>query len=359
MGKCEVCEKKSNFVSTFLGVCRNCIIEKPERALEITEKRHKQSRNKFSLVYPVPSQGIDCDLCGNTCKINEDEAGFCGLKTNEKGNLITPRELVAEIYYDPHPTNCVPMRFCGASGIGYPKHSYTVGRESGYSNLSVFCLGCNYDCSFCQNWHYRDMVKTKESYKIKKQEFKALVHNRVSCVCFFGGDPSVQIEKIIEYCRYVEGKNKILRFCLETNGNFNHKLLKEFSEISLRSGGGIKFDLKFWNSDLNKAVTGVENRNSYECFRMLGDMHKERRAVPFLRASTLLIPGYISPDEVECIAKFISEVSHSIPYSLLAFYPRFEMKNLPPTSRKLAYECKSRASKYLEQVSIGNIKLLT
>ena len=59
------------------------------------------------------------------------------------------------------------------------------------------------------------------------------------------------MDKISVYCKEVEGKNKILRFCLETNGNFNQELLRDFAEISLRSGGGIKFDLKFWNSNLN------------------------------------------------------------------------------------------------------------
>lgn len=359
MCKCELCGKRSSVISSFLGVCRNCILEQPEKALQITDERHSQSRSRFSLPYPIPSQGIECGLCGNNCKIREGEEGFCGLKRNEKGRLLKPKELLAEVYYDPHPTNCVPMHFCGASGAGYPNYSYTAGREIGYSNLSVFCIGCSYDCSYCQNWHYREMVKKKENYQIKKQEFDSLVHNKVSCICFFGGDPNVQLDKISEYCKYVEGKNKILRFCLETNGNFNQKLLKEFSEISLKSGGGIKFDLKFWNSNLNKAITGVDNKNSMECFRMLGELHRERPKVPFLRASTLLIPGYVTPNEIEHIARFIADISSDIPYSLLAFSPKFEMKNLPYTTEKLAIECKKRATKHLSKVRIGNRWLLT
>lgn len=334
-------------------------MKRPEKALEITGERHKQSRIGFSMPYPISSQGIECCSCGNNCKIIEGEYGFCGLKKNEKGRLLKPKQLLAEVYYDPHPTNCVPMQFCGSSGMGYPNYSYTIGREIGYSNLSVFCVGCNYDCAFCQNWHHREMVKRKESYEIRKLDFDRFIHDKISCICFFGGDPSVQLDKISEYCKDVEGKNKILRFCLETNGNFNQKFLKKFAEISLRSGGGIKFDLKFWNSDLNEAITGVKNRNSYECFRMLGEMHRERVKVSFLRASTLLIPGYITPDEVEAIAKFIREISSAIPYSLLAFSPRFKMKSLPSTSMKLAYECKKKAKEYLEQVSIGNRWLLT
>jgi len=359
MGKCALCGEESNYISSFLRVCRSCIIDKPERALEITDERHAQSRTRFSLSYPEPSQGVECGLCGNNCRIGEGDVGFCGLKRNQKGRLLRPKELVAEAYYDPHPTNCVPMQFCGASGVGYPKYSYTVGREVGYDNLSIFCVGCSYDCSFCQNWHYREMVNRKENYEISKQEFDSMIHERVSCICFFGGDPCVQLDKISEYCKEVEGKNRILRFCLETSGNFNKNLLKEFAEISLRSGGGIKFDLKFWNPDLNKAVTGVNNHASYECFKMLGGLNRERVEVPFLRASTLLVPGYVTPSEVERIAKFISDTSSEIPYSLLAFSASFEMKSLPPTPRKLAYECKKRAQKYLEQVKIGNRWLLT
>lgn len=358
MGKCELCGEQSNVISSFLGVCRECIINRPERALKITSEKHTFSRIKFSLPYPEPSHGVECGLCGNNCRIGEGEVGFCGLKGNKRGKLLKPKELVAEAYYDKHPTNCVPIQFCGASGVGHPKYSYTAGREIDYYNLSVFCVGCSYDCSFCQNWRYREMLNRKESYGISKQDFDRMIHDKVSCVCFFGGDPAVQLDKISDYCKEVEGKNKILRFCLETNGNFNQELLREFAEISLRSGGGIKFDLKFWNSDLNKAVTGISNHNSYESFKILGAMHKERKEVPFLRASTLLVPGYITPDEVDHIAKFISETSSKIPYSLLAFSPRFEMKNFPLISRKLAHECKESAEKYLEHVRIGNKWLL-
>lgn len=358
MGICEICGKESKYISYFLELCRECIINNPAEALKISKQKHKESRRIFSLPYPKPSGGILCGLCGNKCKIPEGKVGFCGLKKNENRKLIRPEDLVAEVYYDSHPTNCVPMQFCGASGAGYPAYSYKERRETGYYNLSVFCVGCSYDCSFCQNWHYRGMVNRKESYQLSEQEFDSLVHSKVSCICFFGGDPCVQLDKISEYCKVVEGKNEILRFCLETSGNFNRKMLKEFAKISLGSGGGIKFDLKFWNPNLNKALSGVDNRKSYDCFRMLGEFHRERPEVPFLRASTLLVPGYVTPSEVECIAKFISDVSPDIPYSLLAFSPNFEMKTLPFTSSKLAYECKQRANKYLERVRIGNKWLL-
>jgi pyruvate formate lyase activating enzyme len=359
MGTCQLCGAKSKVISTFLGVCRSCIINKPEVALNVTDWQHALSRNRFFLPYPISSTGVKCGFCGNNCGIEEGKIGFCGLKINQDGKILKPKNLIAEAYYDPHPTNCVPMNFCGASGVGYPKYSYVEKREIGYSNLSIFCIGCSYDCSFCQNWHYREMGRKIEKYEITLEQFNLMVYEEVSCICFFGGDPCVQLDKISEYCKSVEGKNKILRFCLETNGNFNQKLLKNFADICFRSGGGIKFDLKFWNPNLNKAFTGVDNKNSYECFKLLGELHEKRREIPFLRASTLMMPGYITPVEVQCIAKFIGDIDSEIPYSLLAFSPNFEMKNLPFTSKKLAYECKTQAEKYLKKVRIGNKWLLT
>ncbi len=360
MGTCRLCGRRSKEISSFIGLCRECIVERPDEALKIAEQKHKELRGLFSLQYPIPSEGIKCDLCGNECRIPDGGVGFCGLTKNEGGRLVRPEDLIAEIYYDPHPTNCVPMEFCGASGAGYPEYSYTRGREYGYYNLSVFCIGCSSSCPFCQNWHFLEMLREKERYRISKEKFISYIHDKVSCVCFFGGDPTVQMDKIIDYCEEARERldDRILRFCLETNGNFNKGLLKRFATISLASGGGIKFDLKFYDPNLSKVITGMDNERSYECFEMLGDLHRERSRPPFLRASTLLLPGYVTPDEVEEIAKFISSISPDIPYSLLAFHPDFMMRDMPHTLRKTALECKKRAERHLKRVRIGNPWLL-
>ncbi len=110
---------------------------------------------------------------------------------------------------------------------------------------------------------------------------------------------------------------------------------------------------------MNKALTGVSNEKSYENFEKLVKLHKKRREVPFLIASTLLIPGYVSEEEVREISRFIASLDSSIPYSLLAFYPCFEMKDLPLTTRKFAESClKIAKEEGLERVRIGNIHLL-
>ena len=77
-------------------------------------------------------------------------------------------------------------------------------------------------------------------------------------------------------------------------------------------------------------------------------------------ASTLLVPGYVDYQEVGAIAKYISSLSPDIPYSLLAFYPRFYLKDLPTTSRAHALRCQEAARQAgLSRIHIGNVHMLS
>jgi len=44
------------------------------------------------------------------------------------------------------------------TGAGYPEFAYRRDVEHGYKNLAVFYHACSFDCLFCQNWHYRQLV---------------------------------------------------------------------------------------------------------------------------------------------------------------------------------------------------------
>jgi len=136
-------------------------------------------------------------------------------------------------------------------------------------------------------------------------------------------------------------------------------LLRQAAELSLKSGGCIKFDLKAWSEELNIALCGVSNKRTLENFRFLAQYTKERPSPPFLVASTLLVPGYIDKEEVARIASFIASLNPEIPYSLLGFHPQFFMSDLPATSRRVAYECLEAAKEAgVKRVRIGNLHLL-
>ncbi|MEM3439446.1 MAG: radical SAM protein [Candidatus Bathyarchaeia archaeon] len=363
--ECKLCGRRAKDISGFLGICGDCAKEGTEEALRIALDAHARSRARFGLPPRPPKNpsGLRCGWCGNDCRIGEGERGFCGLVENMEGRLIriagTPEVGIASAYLDPHPTNCVAAWACaGGSGAGYPKYSLARGPEYGFYNLAVFYGACSYDCLYCQNWHFRGMISKGE--RMSSEELASMASPRVTCICFFGGDPIPQIHHAIEAARIARRRRDgILRVCLETNGNMAQSWLDEIARISWESGGGIKFDLKCYNESLHIALTGVSNRQALENIRRLSKLHGDRPEVPFIRASTLLVPGYVDEEEVKAIAEYLASIDPTIPYSLLAYSPQFEMDDLPLTSARLAEACKRAAEEAgLERVNIGNRFLL-
>lgn len=363
--RCKVCKKEKGIISKSLGVCVECIRKFPEKTKPFIEKAHEISRKPFNLpsLFKSEEKGIKCKICANECRIPENQYGICGLRKNVGGRLLGPtfREAKVSWYLDPLPTNCVADWVCpGGTGCGYPEYAYKPGPEYGYYNLAVFFHACSLNCLFCQNWHFRTLTLKPEIKSI--EEFLSSLDPKVACICYFGGDPSPQLPFAIKASEEAlkTKKNKILRICWETNGLMNKNMLKKVIELSLYSGGCIKFDLKAWNENLHIALTGISNKKILENFAFVSKYIKERPKVPLLIASTLLIPGYIDEEEIKGIANFIAELNPEIPYRLLAFYPHFYMKDLPLTSKELAYKGYEIAKKIgLKNVSIGNIHLLS
>jgi len=370
LGRCQICGGKAATISEQLGVCIECIRRKPEAALQTASEVHARSRRVFGLPPKPPRdpEGISCGMCANNCRIGLHEKGFCGLVSNADGRLVrmggTPEKGVLEWYYDPLPTNCVAWWFCpGCTGAGFPRYAYRQSAETGYANLAVFYGACSLDRLFCQNWHYRYMSQNLSSI-ISAETLAEKVDAHVSCICFFGGDPSVQMPHALRTSelalKTAEGDGHILRICWETNGNMQKGFAEKAAELSFHSGGVVKFDLKAWDINLYTALCGVSNKATFENFRMIGDRYFEARPeVPVLTASTLLVPGYVDAEEVGNIARYIADVDPRIPYTLLAFHPQFKMDDLPTTSRRQASDCSDVAKRYLENVRIGNIHLLS
>jgi len=372
LGKCKICGNSGRSVTVGLGVCLRCIRERPEDALRVTEIAHIRARESYGLpgFPPKSGGGVPCGVCWNDCRIGPSEVGFCGLVSNVEGRLVrhggTASSGVLEWYYDPLPTNCVAWWFCpGCTGVGYPKYSWSAsGPERGHSNLAVFYGACSYDCLFCQNYHFR-LLSAKKEPTVTAESLASRASGNVSCICYFGGDPSPQMPHAIRTSELAIEKAKadgrIMRICWETNGYMKSQFLERAVELSLESGGNIKFDLKCWDENLAKAMCGVSNKPSLENFKIVGDkFYKRRSELPVLTASTLLVPGYVDVDEVRNLSSFISRIDVSIPYTLLAFAPNYEMYDLPTTSRKHAYECLEAAREEgLQNVRLGNLQLLS
>ncbi len=365
MARCQLCGKETVTISAVIGYCYQCLRQHWDKIRGKIFALHAKSREPFGLPPEIPraENGIRCHLCANACQIGVGEVGFCGIRKNAEGRLVGGTITGnLQFYYDPLPTNCVADWVCPAgTGVGYPEYAYKNGPEFGYYNLAVFYQACNFNCLYCQNWSFKEGFKHPHLVTIDEL-VEATFKKKVSCVCFFGGDPTPQIIHALAVSkRILNRKDKpILRICWETNGAVNPKILKQMAEISLNSGGCIKFDLKAWHEEVHLALCGVSNKQTLNNFAWLASLTKKRPTPPFLIASTLLVPGYVDVEEVREIARFIAKLNPDIPYSLLAFYPCFVLNDLPTTSYAHAMRCLEAAKEAgLRRVKIGNRHLLS
>jgi pyruvate formate lyase activating enzyme len=243
------------------------------------------------------------------------------------------------------PTNCVADWVCAGH------------RRYGFHNLAVFYASCSLNCLFCQNWHFRQSDPVA-SDGLSSRELAACANPRTFCVCYFGGDPASQMPHALASAHYLAERGVVV--CWETAGTQHPKLIDQAVQLSLETGGTVKFDLKAFDEGLHRALTGASNQRTLDNFSRAAARHSDRPGAPLVVASTLLVPGYITPDEVGSVARFISDINPDIPYALLGFGPNFYVPDLPPTSVGHAEAAVAAArAAGLTNVRVGNRHLLS
>lgn len=366
MATCAICSNSSPLISGAIGVCRTCLKERPDESLKITLSNHAKFRSEFGLPPRPPKtpSGKTCTLCAANCVMGEGETGYCGIRGVKNGRLwsLSTTEIGLLTYYlDPHVTNCCNAWFCPAtSGCGYPRYAVSKGPEVGHYNLALFFYGCSFNCLFCQNWTHKVLSCGK---RVTSEELVNLTlkDKRVTCWCWFGGSAEPQLPFAINTSkRLIEKKGeRVCRVCWEWNGDGHPALVKRAAELSLVSGGNVKFDLKAFNPGIHLALTGMSNEQTLKNFELVyREFYEKRSEIPILGATTLLVPHYVDAEEVSEIAQFISSLDEEIPYSLLVFHPDFRMSDVPITPEKQVWDCYRSARKYLKRVNIGNLHLL-
>ena len=355
-GRCQLCGKRSRLTPAVLSVCADCIRTRPGAALPLTMQAHAAIRREFDLPPEPPHtpDGVECRPCVNACRLGEGETGLCGLRTVREGRLVhlagKPSGALVSWYDDPLPTNCVADWLCEGN------------HQRGKVNLAVFYEACTFNCISCQNWHFR---LKRPPGRVSAEHLAAQAHQRTFCICFFGGDPTPQMPHALATSRLLAREG--VTVCWETNGSMHPRFLDQAVDLSLETGGCIKFDLKALDETLHLALTGVSNRRTQENFRRAAQRIPERLSSrrgrggpPLVVASTLLVPGYVDAKEVGQIARFIAEIDPDIPYALLGFHPHFFVPDLPRTSVRHAREAEEAArAAGLTRVRIGNRHLLS
>ena len=348
---CPNHEQEERIISQSIGFCSECVRNDVQSNAQQT---HETLRMRDGLVPVVPSNGtISCSECGNHCKMNEGDLGFCNIRIATSSEVVDryPGQAVVSWYFDPLPTNCVADWVCPVT----TEQELGIGQKR-LKNLAVFYGSCNSDCLFCQNASYRTMM-AKGKPLLTPQELANAADDYTACVCYLGGDPACNPEHSLKTSELLNEKRQV-RVCYETNGNISKKWLNRISGIITDTGGTFKFDIKAVSPELYRSLTGISNSTMLKNFKELSSMKSDRKG-EFLVASILLVPGYVDLLEVKKICRFIVDNDPTIPTALLGFSPHHAMSDLPRTSKAHAKASLDIAKdEGLTNVRIGNAGLL-
>jgi len=109
-------------------------------------------------------------------------------------------------------------------------------------------------------------------------------------------------------------------------------------------------DIKAHDAEKHKWLTGCSNAH---ILRLPEEILKRGFTLEVL---SLYIPNLVESDELERIARVLSEVDPAIPFTILAFFPEHQMKDFRrPNTKEMVEAYKKVQSTGLQNIKLGNL----
>jgi pyruvate formate lyase activating enzyme len=184
-----------------------------------------------------------------------------------------------------------------------------------YNEKKRFATVHNYGCTFrCRVCSYKlrsgaegqpGLAYPRPERFLSAPEIKDLLQNvSIDTLYFMGGEPTTatDLSEILAF-----GKNDLrVRTCLgHTNG----------SRLPLPNLDAANVGLKAWREDIHLAYTGREKKPIFD------NVAAAFRAGIEIRANVVYIPGLVDLDQVESIARWLSELSPEIHLHVCGYIP--------------------------------------
>lgn len=251
---------------------------------------------------------VQCFLCAHQCVIAEEQFGLCGVRTNEHGVLYTYayNEVVAS-HVDPIEKK--------------PLYHFYPGSLA----FSVATVGCNFTCSFCQNWQISQKGKQKvlrHGHRISARELVAeVVKSGAESIAYTYTEPTVFFEFAYDIAELAKKEN--IKNVFVTNGYMSESALDMIAPYL----DGANVDLKSFSDAFYRKHCNARLDPVLETIRR---MHEKGI---WIEITTLLIEGENDSDaELKQIAEFIAQLSCDIPWHISAFHANYQMMDHHTTS---------------------------
>ncbi len=260
----------------------------------------------------LDERAVRCYACAHRCLIRAGRRGICQVRFNRDGELRVPWGYVAGLQSDPIEK----------------KPFYHL--LSGADALSFGMLGCDFHCSYCQNWlssqALRDPASNVSGRYIREISPEQLVRygvqNGAQVVASTYNEPLITSEWAVAV--FKQAKEVGMKCVYVSNGNATPEVLDYLRPYL----DGYKIDLKTMQDGQYRQLGGVLEH-------VLDSIQRASDLGLWVEIVTLVVPGFNdSTDELMDAARFISSVSPNIPWHVTAFHPNYKMTDPPRTSAK-------------------------
>ncbi len=279
----------------------------------------------------LENQTVRCDLCPWNCFLNPGQTGFCKVRENINGQLVT------------HVYNKI-----AALGIDPLEKKPLYHFYPGKNILSVGEVGCNLQCIFCQNHRisqcYATEFKNFHSITSKQIVNEALkTYNNIG-IAYTYNEPLTFFEFLFDTAKLAHQNG--LKNVVVSNGYINcaplHKLLPYIDAFNI--------DLKAFTPDFYKKQTKGKLEPVLETLKIIA------KNKTHLEITNLVIPN-LNDDEVsfqKMVQWIASELGADIPFHISRYFPQYELIQTPTPLKKLE-QFYNIAKNYLNYVYLGNV----
>ena len=281
-------------------------------------------------------QAVQCLACGHQCVIQPGHSGICRVRFNEQGKLRVPGGYVAGVQVDPIEKKPFYHAFPGAEA------------------LSFGMLGCDFHCSFCQNWISSQAPRNADKgagefvpfpHACTAEELVRLaVANEAPVAVSTYNEPLITADWAVEVFKLARAEGIVCG--LVSNGYATPEVL-EFLRPYVQL---CNVDLKTFQPENYHQLGGR--------LEVVLDSIRRLHAMGFwVEVVTLVVPGFNdTTDELTQIAEFVAGVSPDIPWHVTAFHPSYQMTDRGRTPAEiLARACELGEAAGLRYVYAGNL----
>jgi pyruvate formate lyase activating enzyme len=280
---------------------------------------------------PLGNKAVQCDLCPKSCRISRGSRGFCRVRENRDGRLVSL------VYGNPCAFHLDPVE----------KNPF-FHVLPGSASLAVATAGCNFSCKFCQTWEISqagpeevfsfDISPGLVIKRAREMEAQSVAYTFVEPVVYY------------EYMRSVGrlAAEAGLLSLIHSNGFINPEPLSDL--IPFLHAANI--DLKSIDDAFYRDLCG----GSLE--PVLAAMKQLRASGVHLEITNLVVPTRNDDmDRIKAMCGWIrDELGPDTPLHFWRFYPLYKLRNLPPTPVAVLERARQTAqAEGLQYVYIGNI----